>query len=349
MDKPKLDKSFEERSLDFLNIFSGISVSATQLQQFWGNTLQSSLDSFGWQGIWKIPFEHCQAKGFFYPTSALVFVDAINFNKLTASIRIIDIRTSSCNYCEKFEHTDILQANLIDLWPTDKQDSTLCINLEQCKSSIDNVRFFFKNLWRNWDPLDDDKHVDWVKKHLEPRLQLYFDIEKKVIPPKISFYYLSHLKEMNEKYSKLKTVYCAINNGSDDDDDEQKHMDLLCDLHTEITKLKGKLALFENPIMRQRRLQLEKNDKENNSTRSPYWLVFDSGKSWEQYINFVNKVETFNEIGTTFNTATTLQQALDEAKENDTIFIGRGLHILGVVGNFPVGGGAIVNVDGNYY
>lgn len=356
MDKPMLNKSFEERSSEYLNIFSGFSVSAPQLLQFWGNILQSSVDCFGWQGIWKMPFSDCEAMGFLYPTSALVFVDAIDYSKLKASVRIIDIRTSSCNYSEKFEPKYLCDAYLIDLWPTDKQDNTLCMNIAECKSSIENVRFFFNNLWRSWDFEDDDKHVDWIKKHLEPRLRLYFDIEMKVIPRKMSFYYLTHLKEVKEKYMKLKTVYCNINNCTGSEENyslERSYMDLLCDLHTEITKLKSKLALFENPIMRQRRLQLEKNsqrnDKDKNSTRSPYWLVFDSEKSWEQYINFVNKVETFSEIGTTFNSATTLQQALDHAKENDTIFIGRGLHILGVVGNFPVGAGTIINVDGNYY
>ena len=42
-------------------------------------------------------------------------------------------------------------------------------------------RFFYENIWREWDE-DDDGDYSYVGRHLETRLQLYHDIQGGNLP-----------------------------------------------------------------------------------------------------------------------------------------------------------------------
>lgn len=104
-----------------------------QVTSAWALYLESIVDPFGWQAIWKIPFNLCKEFRITYPTLALVYVDSVHFETLTAIVKILTVENSKLPV-ESYE------IDLIDLWPTEVQDETLCLNLAELSNSLDKLR-----------------------------------------------------------------------------------------------------------------------------------------------------------------------------------------------------------------
>lgn len=173
----------------------------------------------------------------------------------------------------------------------------------------------------------------------------------------MTHYYRSQFVEAKEKYLKLQQLQNELEDNEDSDlnmsiensEIKQKN-DLLYGLHADLTKLKSKLALFENPILRPKRLHLDKLHNEKCFEKPKIWLVFDSNKQWDEYMRFMENVKHYcADIELTCNTATSLQQAFDELAPNDIIYIGSGTHIISGAGNFAAGSGTIINVDCKFF
>ena len=46
------------------------------------------------------------------------------------------------------------------------------------------LRFFYENIWREWDE-DDDGDYCYAARHLDTRIQLYYDIQNGSLPKEL--------------------------------------------------------------------------------------------------------------------------------------------------------------------
>ena len=172
----KFDKSLQERLQEYTHVFSANeTLSVSKIKEKWSYFVELSMDTCGWQAIWKIPRLLCETFNVPFPTITLVYVDNLNQDLLSASIKILAVQDENISLPEYHE------VPLIQLWPTKVQDASVVLNIRSTANTLDMLRFFYTNLLMPWDYEEDDD-VDWFKKHLESRLRLFYDSINGVIP-----------------------------------------------------------------------------------------------------------------------------------------------------------------------
>lgn len=323
------DKSFQQRFQEYMDVLSGYEIlAASQVKKEWGFHLELVMDLNGWQAIWKIPRLVCEKHKILFPTIVLVYVENIDFRDLTAFVKILAVQ----------DDVQLPQSHIVpimQLWPTKYQDDTAGLNLQATANGIDMLRFFYNNLWMPWD-IDEEETVDWLSKNLEIRLRLFYDIKMGVIPRNTAEHLRSLLTEAKDLQAKRERLEEEMSDEEDIDVDfspDHKNginegVQSLMNLHIRMTHIKSEVEILENPVLRAvllRQKKVESDDMEEDQTLQK-WLIFKSGSSADEYIDFLKEVKEFYPPETKFKTSTTVQNALENANPKDIIIIFPGQH-----------------------
>lgn len=336
------DKSYQQRFQEYMDVLSGYEIlAANQVKKEWGFYLEMVIDPNGWQAVWKIPRITCEKYKILYPTIVLVYVDNIDFRDLSAFVKILAVQ-------DDIHLTESHIVPLTQLWPTKYQDDTVGLNLQATGNGIDMLHFFYNHLWRPWD-IDDDENIDWLSKHLEIRLRLYYDIKMGAIPRGTAEHLRSLLTEAKSLQNKREQLEEDLSDQEDIDIDYSPNdnkanvnesVQTLMNLHIRMTQIKSEVEILENPVLRAvllRQKETEVGESQQDEIQQK-WLIFKSGSSVDEYISFLSDVKDVYPPETTFKSSTTLQNALENAMPKDSIIIFPGQHNVRSVCGLEEGG-----------
>lgn len=102
-------------------------------------------------------------------------VNNVEFDEMEAQFSLIGVQDENIHLPEE------LAVPLEDLWPTLQQENTE-LNAERTAEYLDEYRFFYRNIWMPWDDECDDD-CGWSEKHLEARINFYFDLKRNMSRP----------------------------------------------------------------------------------------------------------------------------------------------------------------------
>lgn len=338
------DKSYQQRFQEYMDVLSGYEIlSANQVRKEWGFYLELVADPNGWQAVWKIPRGVCERLKILYPSIVLVYVENVSFADLAAFVKILAVQ-------DEIHLPEAHVVPLIQLWPTRHQDETLTgLNVDATANAIDMLHFFYNHLWMPWDG-DDEENVDWITKHLEVRLRLYYDVKMGVVPRSMAERYRSLVSEAKGLQAKREQLEEELSDEDDIDVDLDFSRDnkitlnesvqTLTNLHIRITQIKSEVEILENPVLRTVLLQ-KKAPVEEDADDSEFpqnWLILKSGLTVDDYIGYMRKVKDSLPAETTFKTATNLQAALESSKPKDVVIVPPGQHRVHSVCSLEEGG-----------
>ncbi|XP_055384328.1 protein nessun dorma [Condylostylus longicornis] len=323
MDVFEFQKSLPTRFAEYMIVLSWSEklVPASQVRDEWSYFLQLQIEPGGWQAIWKVPRVICESLKIPYPTFVMGTVDHVIFEELKAVFSIEAVEEDSVHIPETQE------VKLEDLYVTIQQENT-ALNTEKTAEIIDNLRFFYKNIWMPWDH-DDDDDLDWVKKHLESRLQFYYDLQKKIIKCSVA----NHIKSLlcEAKYLQEKRQ-CLEMNISDDDELEEsvpkENVTDLLQLHLRLKLIKNEMDILENPHMRKvyEEIELKERGVNNDIRENSFSLMVIKPCTLENLKSFLETSKTCIENKSLIRICPNLQEALQISQTNDQILLDVGNH-----------------------
>ncbi|XP_015182736.1 PREDICTED: SHC SH2 domain-binding protein 1 [Polistes dominula] len=334
------DKCLQERLIEFSEILSsrGETVSASQVKLEWLNYVELVIEPTGWQALWKIPRLTCQEFKIHYPTIVVVQTEQVDFNDLSALVKIIAVQ-DEIHLPAKYD------VPLIELYPTKSQpNNTLDMIGTSC--CIDQLRFFYNYLWMPWD-IDDDENSDWVTLHLESRIRLFFDMKRGCVNKDTCDVIRTLTREGREIQHRISKLEEAM---SDEDESENCLLDdgkacQLMNLHFRLQQIKTEMEVLENPAIRdiisrnQKSVMVEEQtkkseDKDRKKEAHFVWL----GSTLTELKNALSQIETIFSSDLFFKIYGCLQEALLAAEKNDIVVVGEGLHQIRGSGSLEEGG-----------
>ncbi|KAB0804033.1 hypothetical protein PPYR_01003 [Photinus pyralis] len=305
------NKSYQERLQEFTDVLGGCNIlPASQIFKEWCVYLQLSVDVCGWQAIWKIPRLTCEEFKIEFPTIALVYVDDVVYEELHANVRIITLQ-------DEIDLPKVHCVPLIQLWPTQKQDKSVCLNLTLTANSIEMLRIFYTNLFLPWDIEEDCRN--WFDKHLSSRLHLFYDLRNGTIPAPTAEIIKGLLTEARHLEIRQN---CLLQNIDDDIPEQSKQAENLLIIRARMMEIRNEVEMLENPLLRNVLLE-NKPDPPSQSDERQYWAVFEEGKN-DDFLSFLHQIKAdTNDIICQSN----LSLVLEAACTNDVIFLSPGKHI----------------------
>ncbi|KAF7992252.1 hypothetical protein HCN44_001577 [Aphidius gifuensis] len=354
MDVYTFDKSLQERLVEFTEILSSKEssvsdhmrvVPSSQIKSEWSFLLELVIEPVGWQALWKIPRLTCQDLHVHYPTVVVVQVEQVDPTELSALCKIIAVQ-DEIHLPEKYD------VPLIELYPTLNQENSV-LDMIGTSTYIDQLRFFYNNLWMPWD-CDDDDNVDWVQLHLETRLRLFFDMKRGIVNKDTCDIIRTLIREAKDIHTKITRLEIDFSDDDNDDEDDEQETKCLVDedkacqlmkLHLRMQKIKTEIDVLENPVMRnllQRNPDLNNKNiaakrRESRGRKLEAFFVWHGG-SLEETINCLNKITEFLPKDIFTKTSSCLQEALDASQAGDKIIIGEGEHQIRRAGGLEEGG-----------
>ncbi|KAK3910665.1 Protein nessun dorma [Frankliniella fusca] len=321
-------KTYEQRLEEYRDILN--SVSASEVVQAWVCTLETFIEPTGWQALWKISRRICEELDIMFPKLVFVKVVNVNFEELTAFVEVEKVQ-------EDISIPLRQEVPLLELYPTKHQDE-LHLNVEYTANFIDRFRFFYNHIWCPWD-IEDGDTGDWSNKYLESRLQLFFEMNNGVIPPKVADK-MHQKKEMARcLYERKQEIEELLHKTEGDVDAENISSTLsektyeLMQLHLQVNPLITELQLFENPSMRKliiKKFFEEEEKSENNSTAIIVW----NGGLVDSFINYAKICKEVLDADTHSVCASSLESAFDLALSGNTIMLPEGLHHVNLILEF---------------
>lgn len=334
------DKSLQERLVEFSEILSSRHeiVSSSQIKSEWSYYIELVIEPVGWQALWKIPRLTCQDFKIHYPTIVVVEVEQVDFNELSALVRITAVQ-DEIHLPEKYD------VPLIELYPTQKQENT-ALDMVGTASCVDQLRFFFNYLWMPWD-IDDDETADWVTLHLESRIRLFFDMKRGIVSKETCDVIRTLTREGREIQERISRLEESM---SDEEETENYLVDdgktcQLMKLHFRLQQIKTEMEVLENPAIRDILTRNHSSSLSENQTKKCgnkdkqkeahfVWL----GSSLGELKNALNTIETFLPPDLFLKTYACLQEAIHASDTGDIIILGEGLHQIRGSGGLEEGG-----------
>jgi hypothetical protein len=280
------EKSYDERLEDYKNILSFPTniVAASQIRAEWSCDLELVIEPVGWQAFWNISRLTCEDLNITYPTIVFVEVLEVSYSTLTAMVKILAVQD---DLSLPAKH----KVPLIHLYVSVKQKN-LSLDIAGTANCVDELRFFYNNLWMPWDD-DDDDDKDWVDQHLESRLKLYFDMRTNVNKETRDII-LSLISEGKEIRNKIVNLEHSL----PDDELEDMHEDvaeetcMLMQLHFRLQQIKAEMDLMENPTMRNflAKNRHLKNMKDNADITEQCYFLWGGG-AVEEFQRLSNKIQ----------------------------------------------------------
>ncbi|KAK2853429.1 hypothetical protein Q5P01_006090 [Channa striata] len=120
-------------------------------------------------------------------------------------------------------------------------------DFDQTALALEHLRFFYKNIWREWDEEDDE--FDYFVRCVEPRLRLYYDILEDRVPACLVAEYQSLLGNCSQCFQEFSVLRDGLSTDSDSELDNVSMVEGL-KLHDQLETFKRKLHIIENPLLR---------------------------------------------------------------------------------------------------
>lgn len=241
------DKSLQERLVEFTDILSsrGDVVPASQIKSEWSFHVELVIEPAGWRALWKIPRLTCQDFEIHYPTIVVAEVQQVDFGELSALVKVVAVQ-------DEIHLPEKCDVPLIELYPMHEQENQV-LDVLTTSVCVDQLRFFYKYLWMPWD-VDDDDNADWVERHLETRIRLFFDMKRGVVDKDTCDVIRTLEREGREIQAKIARLEADISDDEDISDDrtlvdEGKACQLM-KLHFRMQQIKTEMEVMENPAMR---------------------------------------------------------------------------------------------------
>lgn len=177
------------------------------------NYITENIEPIGWTAIW-IP----SSNEFYHHTRFLVKVTNV-FESMEASVLIMKRISNQINNNDDDDDADLSMNNdivqlgerkvpLIELFVISEDDEEKFFY--KTAYIIEIYRFFYLNLWRPWDDVDDRYHDEiFLTNRFIPRLNFVFDVKNNVIDKKIICRYekiISEAQSIKESMNKLKSI-----------------------------------------------------------------------------------------------------------------------------------------------
>ncbi|XP_013420050.1 SHC SH2 domain-binding protein 1-like [Lingula anatina] len=211
-----------------------------------------------WPCPWKAVWSSCIAseedeEGSEEMFEVLVSVRKIYLDKEYAKVHLV--RPFTCTnpkmtQCEFYTWLRMDMMNVVPLYEIYPIKDEGLNYLEPIAKAIDSARFFYQYLWRFWDSEEPDDY-EWISRHLERRLRLYYDIQEGKVPDASNFKkcFETMVIEANEKHSELVDLYSAVSM-SDSDTDLNTTDQELTQCADDLKVLRDKLEMMEDPVLR---------------------------------------------------------------------------------------------------
>lgn len=341
-----LDKSFQVRMEEYSDVLgrSNEVLSVACIKKEWTNFLELSMDPSGWQAVWKVPRLTCELLAIPYPAIILIYIQDVDFDELTATAKVIAVQ-------DDISLPEIVTVPIIQVWPTKTQDPTVVLNLKTTANALDMVRFFYMNLFMPWD-VEDDYREDWVEKHLESRLRLFYDMKNGVIARGTAEHLRGLLTESRRLQAKKEYLEKQFEcNETDSDvlnaDSDGKEVDIrmveLMDINLSLLQISSEVEVLESPLLRETLIRRQTKTAALRPVKYPsHWLIFDDGKV-DDYLVFLNKVkELFPTSTDVMSFAPSLGPTLENLNVNDVIILNKGFHFFRTTGGLEYGDGSVL-------
>uniref|UniRef100_T1ISV4 Uncharacterized protein n=1 Tax=Strigamia maritima TaxID=126957 RepID=T1ISV4_STRMM len=247
---PEIYTTDEASMSDRINIYTHEILNATTcsgIESAFVAYVVSNVEPVGWKAVWRSTAMTTSLKvGYDF----VVEVKDVSQVALKADVQIK-------NLLSKVAAEDLLEAK--DFLNIPLHEAPLCElftvfdpknngEFDKTAFAIDTVRFFYDYIWRPWDDEDDDDY-DFVERHLQNRIKLYYDMESGIISFSNSEKIFELLREAKEVHFEMKKLQQEMN--ADDINSELKDTDVLnCYvLHKRLNDVKKKLQLLESPVL----------------------------------------------------------------------------------------------------
>ncbi|KAK4884679.1 hypothetical protein RN001_000950 [Aquatica leii] len=326
------NKTLQERLQEYIDVFGGYeALTVSQITQEWAFFLEITIDNTGWQAIWKVPRSTCQQLKIEFPTLALVYVESICYTKLTAQVSILLVD-------EEIDLPKKHTVPLIQLWPTEKQDETVCLNLSQTANAIDMLRFFYLNLLMPWD--EENNSLNWLQNHLLSRLHLFYNLRNGTILEDVATHIkglLTEARHIQEHHDQLTQAVDIEQEINPDFETQSLALQKLLDLRVHMMHIKNELELMENSSLCNFIISEGYQKKATKvSQQLTYWIVFEQGQVTD-FLSFLRQLQTdVEDVKVKFQS--TFALALENANVNDTIFLCNAKYVFTNLDNLQEGG-----------
>lgn len=122
-------------------------------------------------------------------------------------------------------------------------------DFDQTALALEHVRFFFENLWRDWD-LDVEEDYCYATRNLENRLRLYYDITQNNLSKEFIKKYNATLNEYKQKVINLKELRKNMSASDSEQELDTSDVFVLAQKTHELEDIVRSLQTMEDPQMR---------------------------------------------------------------------------------------------------
>ncbi|KAG8276517.1 protein nessun dorma [Homalodisca vitripennis] len=321
-------KGFTERFHELSNVLTN-NVMATDIQKEWSNCMELAIEPIGWQAIWKMSRQLCIDLKINFPCTVIVVVEQVNFKELSCLVSIHEVEDDDIHLPEK-----MADVPLIELYPTMEQDNSSALSLYDTAQLIDNLRFFYNQLWMPWD-LEFDEDVPWLESHLEGRLQLHFAMAERRVPHEISH-------TVRRLVAEGKQIQQAIEHHQEQlegcgEVDGSGILLQLMELHNRIAHLRNKYLIYERPQLLEALIQRTEHQE---SSKSAVMLVMASTTP-HQLTKQADLIAKATSDSQTIKVVTSLQEALVKVAMGGTVLLTAGEYPVRDLATLETGGSVI--------
>ncbi|CAH1118055.1 unnamed protein product [Phaedon cochleariae] len=328
------DKSLQQRYQEYSEILSSNDIlPSSQLSKQWALHVEMTVENIGWQAIWKIPRLTCESLHIHFPSYVLVFVLNIDAQKLKVLVRVLAVQ-------EDIHIPDKHWIPLIQLWPTREQEKSIALSLMQTADALDTLRFFYLYVYMPWDRDDDDNH-DWREKHLESRLQFFYDLKNGVIPRGVAEHIHDLLIEARRMQNKREALEEKLNREEYEmefqkDIRKNQTTQTLLEIHVRLQEIRAEIDILESPLLREVIIRRHDTKPVAPTPKQHIWLIFNEGTTAD-CISFLHQVETsFPLQKITFSDS--LASKLESTNSGDIYLLNENTHTIRTIGALEKGG-----------
>ena len=122
-------------------------------------------------------------------------------------------------------------------------------DFDQTALALEHVRFFFENLWRDWD-LDAEEDYCYAAQHLENRLRLHYDLTQNNISKEFIRKYNASLNEYKQKVVHLRELRKNMSASDSEQELDTSDVCILAQKTHELEDIVRSLQTMEDPQMR---------------------------------------------------------------------------------------------------
>ncbi|XP_055617319.1 protein nessun dorma-like [Toxorhynchites rutilus septentrionalis] len=228
----------QQEAMQVLNA-RGLSIPAAEVRKEWSLCLEMAIEPCGWQALWRVSRVICEDLGIKFPTIVTGTVEEVLFDDLKAIFLVEYVQDDDVHLPAK----QIVP--LVELWPLREQKDENLI-MDRTADYIDQVRFFYEQIWLPWDNDDENTRVDWASKHLQNRIRFYCDLKNKTMSNRLASHISSLLIEARYLQKKRELLEMESEEEEEDENADELATDLL-KIHLRMNAIRNDIDILENP------------------------------------------------------------------------------------------------------